>query len=250
MNWQQQWQYLIEQLYFDFITFFEPKWENVVDFSRPPIFMNLPKSVVEHHANAAQQSLVIGVRQKNDTPSILLFVLETKGYDNQEFAQKVFNDFVATISEFHHKIPVNLLTLFLANSLPKDAERYEYRVGSTHLQLHFNHYIVREQYLEDLLDMVNPFAFVIAVCRLRLEHENAPKLMLENKLLLIKRLMQRFLKKRIQLQTVLVLLYFIKHALDLPKDWEAEFIALAKIEVQLSNAVTEQYKTLLINAIG
>jgi hypothetical protein len=250
MDWQQQWQYLIEQLYVDFIIFFEPDWEDTIDFSRPPTFLNLPESVTQRTTTTGQQNLLIGIRQKNDTPSLMLFVIETKGYDNQMFTHQVFHDFITTLSEFHYKIPLQLFTLFLANSIPKDAERYEYKVGSTQLQLQFKHYIVREQYLEDLLDMVNPFAFAIAACRLRLEYERTPKLKLEQKLLLIKKLLQRYLKNRINLEALLTIFRFVKVVVELPDDWEGEFKALARIEIQLHDNLKDQDKQLLIDALA
>lgn len=250
MDWQQQWRHLIEQLYVDFITFFEPDWEDTVDFFRPPTFLSLPKSVTESATTADQQNLLIGIRQKNDVPCLMLFVIETKGYENQGFTQQIFQDFITTLSEFHYKIPVHLFTLFLANSIPKDAERYEYKVGSTQLQLQFKHYIVREQYLEDLLDIVNPFAFAIAACRLRLEYERTPKLKLEQKLLLIKKLIHRYLRKRINIEATLTILKFIAVVVELPNDWEAEFKTLSKIEIQLHNNLTNQHKQLLINALA
>ncbi len=250
MNWQEQWQYLIEQLYVDFITFFEPDWEGIIDFSRPPTFLNLPESVTQRTTTTDQQNLLIGIRQKNDVPALMLFVLETKGYDNQKFTHQIFHDFITTLSEFHYKIPLHLFTLFLANSIPKDAERYEYKVGNTQLQLQFNYYVVREQYLDDLLDRVNPFAFAIAACRLRLEYERTPKLKLEQKLLLVQKLLQRYLRKRIHLRAILAIFRFIKVIVELPDDWEEKFKTLAKIEIQLHDNLKDQDKQLLTDALA
>jgi len=220
---QQHWKLLIEHLYQDFIDFFLPDWTGQLDESRPATFLNLPKQVVAAKKEDPQENLVLGLRFKNGKAGLLLLTLELKGYDNNSFGTQLFEDFVATQQEVEYKIPTASLVVFLANSLPPIHEQHQYEFGATRLQMNYAYYIVREQYLDDLWEMVNPIAFAIAACRLRLENEQHPKGRFESKKMITQKLLQRYTRQRINIDAVVPLLKFIVRTLDLTDHWETNF---------------------------
>lgn len=220
---QQHWKRLIENLYQDFIDFFLPDWVDQLDTSRPATFLNLPKQVVEAKKGDAQENLVLGLRFKDGKAGLLLLTLELKGYDNARFGQQLFEDFVATQQEIEYKIPTAAMVVFLANSLPPIHEQHQYEFGATRLQMNYAYYVVREQYLDDLWEMVNPIAFAIAACRLRLENERHPKGRFESKKMITQKLLQRYMRQRINSDAVVTLLTFITRVLDLTDHWESNF---------------------------
>lgn len=246
MNWQQHWKTLIEQLHVDFITFFRPDWEDRIDFSRPPAFLNLPSAVAKTPPHALQQNLILGIREKSGAIVLMLVVLEKGGYDNSDFGQQLFQDFIRTLNEFEYKMPLTIQSIFLSNSLPKDVEQYEYRYDQVALQMQFASYTIREKYLDDLWEMVNPIAFAIAACRLRLENESYPKGRLESKINIVQRLLQRYNRQRINFEAVLALFIFINQVITLSEDWQMLFKREMKDAILLNAGLTDtQQRTLL-----
>ncbi|MEM1325071.1 MAG: hypothetical protein AAGI23_03905 [Bacteroidota bacterium] len=217
---QQQWKLLIEHLYQDFIDFFLPDWTDKIDFQRPATFLRLPERVVLSKPEAHQENLVIGTRFRDQEMALLLLCLEKTGYDNVVFSQQLFQDFVAVREEVAYKIPTTILTIFLANSVPARYEQHEYEFAQTRLQLDFQKYVVREQYLDDLWEMVNPIAFAVAACRLQLENQRHIRGRLESKKVIAEKLFKRYIRQRINLDAVLVLLSFIDTTIDLPTEIE------------------------------
>ncbi len=250
MNWQELWKTLIEQLYFDFITFFRPNWEERIDFTRPPTFLNLPLDVAKTTPHAPQQNLVIGIREKTGDIILLLTVLEQLGYDNRSFGKQLFKDFTKTLAEFENKMPVTVQAIFLANSLPKDAKQYEYSYDQIQMQMQFPSYVVREQYLDDLWEMVNPIAFAIAACRLHLENEQHPKGRIESKINLIYRLLQRHNRQRINFEAVLVLFPFINAVITLDTAWQKVFEAELKNHISLSASLSKGQRSALLEKMS
>jgi hypothetical protein len=217
---QQQWKVLIEHLYQDFIDFFLPNWTGKIDFQRPATFLRLPERVVQARPDAAQENLVIGMRFRDQEMALLLLCLEKVGYENASFSQQLFQDFVAVREEVAYKIPASILTVFLANSVPARYETHTYEFAQTRLQLDFQKYVVREQYLDDLWEMVNPIAFAVAACRLRLENQRHIRGRLESKKRIAEKLLNHYLRQRINMDTILVLLPFIDKTIDLPMEIE------------------------------
>lgn len=220
---QQHWKLLINHLYQDFIDFFLPDWMNKVDFQRPATFLSLPERVVKARPESGQENLVLGMRFNNQQMALLLLCLEQKGYANEAFGAQLFQDFIAVREEVDFKIPTAIFSIFLDNSVPPRYEQYEYEFGQTRFQLQFKHYVVREQYLDDLWEMVNPIAFAVAACRLRLENQKHAIGRLESKINITHRLLNRYMRQRINLEAVLVLTQFIKGTIDLPAEAEIEF---------------------------
>lgn len=223
LNMQQHWKLLIDHLYRDFIDFFLPDWMNKVDFQRPATFLSLPEQVVKARPESGQENLVLGLRFNDQKMALLLLCLEQKGYANEAFSAQLFQDFVAMREEVNFKIPTAIFTLFFNNSLPSRYEQYDYEFGQTRLQLNFKQYVIREQYLDDLWEMVNPIAFAVAACRLRLDNQKYTKGRLESKISIVNRLLSRYIQQRISLEAVLVLLQFIKGVIDLPSEAEMDF---------------------------
>lgn len=179
---QQLWQKLILALYDDFVPFFFSDWSHTIDLERAPTFLSIPKSVVQKRKNTTQENLIIGVRRRDGSAALILFVLEQQGYTNHDFGQQLFRDFSRVLDELEYKMPVAIFTLFLANSLPKELDEYEYRYHNTAINLHYPSYIVREQSLDDLWAMNNPMAFIIAACRMQIEYPYFQKARLNAKI--------------------------------------------------------------------
>ncbi|MEM0994899.1 MAG: hypothetical protein AAGI49_17845, partial [Bacteroidota bacterium] len=199
---QAHWKLLIQHLYQDFIDFFLPDWTGKVDFSRPATFLNIPAQVVAGSADQPQENLIIGLRFKDQHNALLLLCLEHVGYENKDFGQQLFKDYMATLQTVEFKIPTNAFVIFLANSLPYRHESYQYEFAQSSIQMNFPYYVVREQYLDDLWEMVNPIAFAVAACRLRLENERHPKGRFDSKKVLIEKLLQRYIRQRINIDAV------------------------------------------------
>ncbi|MEL6941217.1 MAG: hypothetical protein AAFO82_00990 [Bacteroidota bacterium] len=246
---QQHWKLLIENLYQDFIDFFLPDWTDRLDTSRAATFLSLPKQVVVAKKDDPQENLVLGLRFKDGKAGLLLLVLEQQGYDNKKFGQQLFKDFVATQQEVEYKIPAAALVVFLANSLPPIHEQHEYEFGTTRLQMNYSHYVVREQYLDDLWEMVNPIAFAIAACRLRLENERHPRGRFESKKMITQKLLQRYVRQRINLDAVVTLLTFTTAVLELTEHWEANFRDEISAFIAHQTTIPDTAKATLIQSL-
>ncbi|MEM8523785.1 MAG: hypothetical protein AAGG68_04030 [Bacteroidota bacterium] len=246
---QQHWKLLIENLYQDFIDFFLPDWTDRLDTGRPATFLSLPKQVVEAKKDDPQENLVLGLRFKDGKAGLLLLTLELKGYENSRFGQQLFEDFVATQQEVEYKIPAAAVAIFLANSLPPIHEQHEYEFGTTRLQMNYARYAVREQYLDDLWEMVNPIAFAIAACRLRLENERHPKGRFESKKMIAQKLLQRYTRQRINLDAVATLLTFITRTLNLTEHWETNFRDEISAHIANQTTIPDAPKITLIQSL-
>ncbi|MEM9884701.1 MAG: hypothetical protein AAF849_02345 [Bacteroidota bacterium] len=247
---QAYWKLLVEHLYQDFIDFFLPDWTNKIDFSRPATFLNLPESVVAGSVDQRQENLVIGLRFQDQQNALLLFCLERTGYENKNFGEQLFKDHIATLEEVEFKIPTATFVLFLANSLPYRHEQYSYEFAQTNIQMTFAHYIVREQYLDDLWEMVNPIAFAVAACRLRLENERHPKGRFDTKKVLVQKLLERFIHQRINIDAVSALLQFILPVLDLSPALEMNLRDETKAFIANQNTIGVEQKAILLQILS
>lgn len=246
---RQEWQALIEHLYQDFISFFLSDWEDRIDYNRPATFLKLPKSVIDTKPDAPHENVVIGIRFKDGKLGLLLLTLEQLGYDNEHFGQQIFKDYIATMEEMEYQIPTAALVIFLANSLPKTYEQYEYEFGKSRIQMNYPSYVVREQYLDDLWEMVNPITFAIASCRLKLENQKHPKGRFESKKLVTQKLFERYLRQRINIEAVLPLLKFIINVLDLEDRWETNFKDEMSAFIANQPSIPEQDKKRIIQIL-
>jgi hypothetical protein len=236
----QDWKKLIETFYPEFITFFFAELSTLIDFQRTPAFLNISSE----RTNTLHKLpfLLLGCRLKDDRSMLLLFVLEEQGYDNLTFGQQLFRSYAKVLEEYDYKFEVIIFVLFLGSSLPKDAERYQYQYFNTSLDLQFGHYVVREQYLEDLWQLDNPFAYLVAAQRLKQEYQQASKFLLERKLILFKKIIDFYQRSSTPLNKIVLITRLILDLLTLPDVLNKEFEDAAKKWLNTTSALSSNEK--------
>ena len=234
------WRKLIEQFYPYFLEFFLPQATSLIDAQRAPTYLNLSASKAP--ATPFQESLLIGMRQNGGNVMLLLLVLEQKGYDNNTFGQQVFRDFARIMEEYEFKLPTAVLALFLHHSLPKDAGKYEYNMLDTTLGFNIQGLAVREQYLEDLWQVQNPFALLIAAYRWKQEHYHFPKALADGRLMLLKKTIALRHTTDLDLKKLSTLLQATANLLALTPPWQTLFEAATKAYLDGESNLSVQEK--------
>jgi hypothetical protein len=156
------WKSVIEDLFPDFLRFFYPKAEEIFNLKK---FEFLDKELEklypdkEDGTRRRYADKLVKIQLKKGGEQWILIHIEVRGYDDKQFAERMFQYFYRILDRYSH--PVTAIAIFTNNG--KDTpDRYEVELLGTRLEYKFNTYRIIDQPEEALKAAAgNPFAQVI-----------------------------------------------------------------------------------------
>jgi hypothetical protein len=216
------------QLYFEpFIEFYFPKIYPLIDWSKPPEFLDkeLPKIVRDSQTGKQYVDELVKVWQKNGLETYVLIHIEVQSQKDQELPKRIY--FYNTRISDHYGKPVVSLVILADNSPNWKPTEYRQEIWGCEIVLKFLVSKIREYPLEELETSNNPFAIITLAHLTTQKTKNKPKIRYEGKLKLVRKLYQGGYSK----QDILELFRLIDWIINLPKNWTDQFqLELEKLE--------------------
>lgn len=163
------WKGIIEDLFDDFLHYFFPEWaSSEVDFGRAFEFLDKElDAIYPEKSKKKYADKLVKVFLKNGEESWVLVHVEVQGYQDENFAERMFTYFYR-IREKHKKNIVSL-AIFTDHNPDFYPNQYVYSYLNTKFVYEFGAFKVIHKTLQELQVANNPFSVVMQVVRTSLE---------------------------------------------------------------------------------
>ena len=201
------WKGVIEDLAADFLKFFFPKVIEKIDFERPFVFLDteLAKLFPAAEVKDRHADKLIKVFLKNGEEKYFLVHVEVQGYDDHDFAWRMFQCMYRLIEKY--QVDITALAIYTSNNSKVHFKSYRRSFLSTELNYKFNTFILKDHHPEKLATIENPFAIALEAAWHNLQVDKlGDSARLEIKLTIARKLFRRGYDKK----KVKCLLDFIK----------------------------------------
>lgn len=221
----QVWKSAIENYFEEFMQYFAPDISQDIDFSKG--YMNLDKELTRLAPKSEQMHRrcdeLLKVTMKNGEEEYVLIHIEVQGYEDREFAKRMYQYINRIYDKYNKKIyPLAIYTHGVENNQP---DRYEERFYGMLLVYKFPIYKAIEQDEAKLEAEVNPFATVILAALYALKAKEDE----EQRFIFKQRLSKLLFKKGWKREKIVELFYYIDNIIIL-KDEEKNRILLSEFE--------------------
>jgi len=191
MSQDEIWKTIIQKLFKEFVEFFMPDLYPEINFEKGYEFLDkelnkiLPKSKTKNR----RADKLIKVFLKNGKEQWILIHTEIQGYEDDEFADRMFASFYRIYDEYKKKIIA--LAVFTDGDETFKPDKFEYNFYQTELTYKYRTFKAIEQNENELLKNENPFAVVILATKYLIESKNKEDKKLKFKIKLAELLLQR-----------------------------------------------------------
>ncbi|MCE7043551.1 hypothetical protein [Dyadobacter sp. CY312] len=192
------WKGILENITDDFLRFFFAEADTL--FSLEKGFQFLDKELEQLYPADDIQApkfvdKLVKVFTKSGKEEWILVHVEVQGYDDDNFAQRMFTYFYRILDKYRK--PVTAIAIFTDSNRKSRPTFFEYDYLGTKATFQFNTYKVIEQDEETLVNDTNPFSIVILTVLLALKKKNLSDEELYNlKYKLAKNLLRKQISKR------------------------------------------------------
>lgn len=157
------WKGILESLFDDFLRFFFPNADKIFDIEKGGIFLDKELEQL-FPGNGDMQSpkfvdKLAKVFTKAGDEEWVLIHIEIQGYDDKDFARRMFTYFYRILDKFSK--PVTAIAIFTDSKINYRPALYEYEFMGTKATFQFNTYKIAECNEIELEKSKNPFASVI-----------------------------------------------------------------------------------------
>lgn len=162
IDYDRNWKRIIHSLFEEFLLFFAEDLYECVDWNRQPEDLNKELHNIRPDNNTENRKAdnLYKVYLKDGTEKWVLVHLEVKGYNDENFAKRMFQYFYRIYDRYDKEIYA--LALFTDKLSKKTTpNKFQYEFFGTKLEYHYHTYNVLEQDEEELLKCNNPFSYVI-----------------------------------------------------------------------------------------
>jgi len=165
------WKGILEDVFDDFLLFmFEEKAE-VFDFERPFEFLNKELAQIypvdENVAYPKYVDKLVKVFTKQGKEEWILVHVEVQGYNDPDFAERMFTYFYRILDKFKKR--VTCVALFTGNEKLAVTNQYDYAFLGTENHFRYNAYSIIDQDIDELSKNSNPFALVVQTALIALQ---------------------------------------------------------------------------------
>lgn len=159
------WKRIISSIFEDFLTFFAPDLAEIVDWSKQPDDLNRELQRLQPDGNAKNRKAdsLYRVYLKDNTAIPVLVHLEVQGWEDSEFAKRMFQYFYRIFDSYGENIYT--LAIFINDNEHFMQDGYQYDFFGTKLTYKFNNFKVKDQKDEELIKSPNPFSFVVLAAK-------------------------------------------------------------------------------------
>lgn len=179
------WKRVIEKFFNDFVSFFMPNLHKDIDFSVKEKFLDkeLQKISVKSSRKNRKVDELIEIKLKDGTDKLFLLHVEVQGYDDPEFATRMYKYQYRIFDKFDKDVIA--LAIFIDSDESFKPNKYEKNLYETEIRYKYKTYKVLEQKEELLKKDKNPFALVILASLYYLKAKNNQKKKFSYKLKLV-----------------------------------------------------------------
>lgn len=179
------WKRVIEKFFNDFVSFFMPNLHKDIDFSVKERFLDkeLQKISVKSSRKNRKVDELIEIKLKDGTDKLFLLHVEVQGYDDPEFATRMYKYQYRIFDKFDKDVIA--LAIFIDSDESFKPNKYEKNLYETEIRYKYKTYKVLEQKEELLKKDKNPFALVILASLYYLKAKNNQKKKFSYKLKLV-----------------------------------------------------------------
>ncbi|MBF0224369.1 MAG: hypothetical protein HQK76_02845 [Desulfobacterales bacterium] len=155
------WKEIIRDLFYDFVEYFMPEFHNAIDHSKGYEFLDkeLAKLFSKSEKKDRIADTLVKVFLKNGEEIWALIHIEVQGYQDDEFAKRMYITFYRLSERYNKNIVA--IAIFSDSDAEYKPDKYEYDFFGTKLSYLFNTYKILGQNEDALKKSTNPFATVI-----------------------------------------------------------------------------------------
>lgn len=166
------WKRVIEKFFNDFVSFFMPDLYKDIDFSVEKKFLDkeLQKISVKSQRKNRRVDELVEVKLKDGTERWLLLHIEVQGYDEPEFATRMYKYQYRIFDKFDKDVIA--LAIFIDGDENFKPNKYEKSLYETKISYEYKIYKVLDQNENKLRQNNNPFALVILASLFYLKAKN------------------------------------------------------------------------------
>ena len=197
------WKVILEEIFDDLLRFVFPRAGKLFDLKRGFEYLDKELSELNTLPDKGDNTLfvdkLVKVFRKEGGGEWVLIHIEVQGRTNPKaFAERMFRYFIR-IFERHGK-PVTALAIFTGSNARSTAANFRYECLGTRLTFEYNRLSILDFSDRQLDQSANPFAVVLRVAKMALlEGKRTPQWLLDEKVLIAKRLFARgFSKQKIK----------------------------------------------------
>lgn len=165
------WKGIIESLIEDFLLLFFPSLAPSIDFGRGFEFLDNELAQLAPDAADTRRltDKLIKVFLKDGSERWVLIHVEVQGYQDRDFPKRLFIYYYRLLDRYG--LPVTTLAILIDKNSKYKPTKYETNFTGTRLLFEFNTYKLLDHPLEELEQLVNPFARVLEVSRIALDQK-------------------------------------------------------------------------------
>ncbi len=165
------WKSIIENLCTEFLMYFFDWAENEIDFSKGYEFLDseLDKIYTNTKKDVKNADKLIKIFLKNGEEKYILMHVEVQGYEDKEFAKRMFWSFYRIFDT--HQTELTAFALFTDDKPDYKPDTYVYEYKETRLIYQYKTFKIIEHSLEDLYKPKNIFSFVMLAVKNALEKD-------------------------------------------------------------------------------
>ena len=201
------WKAIIEDFFSEFLCFFYPEAPDIFDFSKDFEFLDkeLEQMIFPSSSKNRIADKLVKVYTKDGKEKWVLIHLEIQGYEDQQFAERMFTYYYRIWDKYRQKIAA--LAIFTDNAENYRPDKFEMTFLDTSLNFSYKTIKLSDYKPEDFQKSENPFAIVMetawyGLTKNKLSDENLFSLKLD--------LARRLLKKGFPKETFGKMCTFIK----------------------------------------
>lgn len=225
------WKSAIENYFEEFMQFFAPDISQDIDFSKE--YINLDKELAKIAPRSKQKHRrcdeLLKVTMKNGEEEYVLIHIEVQGYEDKEFAKRMYQYMYRIYDKYNKKIyPLAIYTHDVESNQP---DRYEEKFYGMELTYKFPAYKTIEQNERKLEEDLNPFATVILAAL----YATQTKTDEEQRFKFKQKLSKMLLKKGWARRRIIELFYYIDNIMTLNDEDKNK-----KIITEFENEINEE----------
>ncbi|WP_185959602.1 Rpn family recombination-promoting nuclease/putative transposase [Lentibacillus cibarius] len=209
------WKNVITELFKPFVRFFAPNLYQMIDWSVKADSLEQEfHRVFPEKKGKRYTDKLMKVHQKNGQERWMLIHIEVQGYEDKDFAERMFQYFYRIFDKYNRKIYA--MAIFADDNEYFQPAQYTYQFYGTELNYTYNTYKIAQQDEETLLQSDNPFAYAILAGLYMIKSKNNASKRYQFK----RRLFELLIRgQRVDNREYSgALLYFIDYLLEVPKE--------------------------------
>ena len=221
IDFDARWKELIHVFTEEFIAFFLPSLYPLVNFSKPPEFLEQELAKLAADTERSGKKItdkLIKLYLKNGEEQFVLVHIEVEGDAPSAYSKEIFKYYYRALDQ--HEVDIATIVVYVGDKVPRQHNVYTRHFHGTELTFKFNSYLVKQQSEVALMASDNIFALAILANLYVLQSKNQ----YDKRMAFKTHLIALLRKKNYKQETIRHLLVFIWYLVLLPKDQNQQLL--------------------------